>query len=60
MVFDDSGARNDWGWKHDYDIDHLVEFMLDYLTPLYESKKAVQQWNLWSFIVVPATTRGFM
>jgi threonine 3-dehydrogenase len=24
QVFDDSEARKDWGWKHDYDMDRLV------------------------------------
>ena len=24
QVFDDSEARNDWGWKHEYDLDKLV------------------------------------
>jgi len=25
QVFDDSEARKDWGWKHEYDLDKLVE-----------------------------------
>nr|CAD7441442.1 unnamed protein product [Timema bartmani] len=28
QVFDDSEARNDWGWKHQYDIDKLVQAMI--------------------------------
>lgn len=24
QIFDDSEARADWGWKHEYDIDKLV------------------------------------
>jgi threonine 3-dehydrogenase len=24
QVFDDSQARSDWGWKHEYDLDKLV------------------------------------
>lgn len=31
MNFDDSNARNDWGWKHDYDLPELVQTMLNYL-----------------------------
>lgn len=30
MNFDDSNARNDWGWKHDYDLPELVQTMLNY------------------------------
>jgi nucleoside-diphosphate-sugar epimerase len=25
---DDSVARNEWGWKHDYDLDKMTEDML--------------------------------
>jgi hypothetical protein len=35
MVFDDSGARGDWGWKHEYDIDALVKVMFKSLAPVY-------------------------
>ncbi|XP_065175543.1 L-threonine 3-dehydrogenase, mitochondrial-like [Sycon ciliatum] len=28
-VFDDSGARNDWGWNHEYDLSRLVRRMLE-------------------------------
>ncbi|KAM9421509.1 L-threonine dehydrogenase isoform 1-T2 [Salvelinus alpinus] len=31
MNFDDSNARNDWGWKHDYDLPELVQTMLNYI-----------------------------
>ncbi|XP_071807187.1 L-threonine 3-dehydrogenase, mitochondrial-like [Asterias amurensis] len=27
--FDDSGARNDWGWTHHYDLNALVRIMLE-------------------------------
>lgn len=30
MNFDDSNARKDWGWKHDYDLPELVQTMLNY------------------------------
>jgi len=29
QVFDDSEARNDWNWKPKYDLDKLVEFMVN-------------------------------
>lgn len=28
QVFDDSEARADWGWKHEYDMDKLVADIL--------------------------------
>ncbi|XP_071638837.1 L-threonine 3-dehydrogenase, mitochondrial [Temnothorax longispinosus] len=28
QVFDDSEARRDWGWKHKYDLQRLVELMV--------------------------------
>jgi len=28
--FDDSNARKDWGWKHDYDLPELVQTMLNF------------------------------
>jgi len=37
QVFDDSGARNDWNWSHNYDLDGLVDQMFKYLTPFYKS-----------------------
>lgn len=33
MVFDDSGARSDWNWKHEYDLGRLVKVMLQFLAP---------------------------
>lgn len=35
MVFDDSNARNHWGWSHDSDLDDLVNIMLNALRPIY-------------------------
>ncbi|GAB6033481.1 hypothetical protein CHUAL_013366 [Chamberlinius hualienensis] len=35
QVFDDSGARMDWGWKHHYDIDSMTKVMLDTLKRKY-------------------------
>lgn len=31
MNFDDSNARSDWGWKHDYDLPELVQTMLNFI-----------------------------
>ncbi|XP_046887356.1 L-threonine 3-dehydrogenase, mitochondrial-like, partial [Hypomesus transpacificus] len=33
MAFDDSAARRDWGWKHEYDLPELVQTMLTHITP---------------------------
>jgi len=35
MVFDDSGAREDWGWRNEYDLDALVKVMFQYLAPKF-------------------------
>ncbi|XP_077442968.1 L-threonine dehydrogenase isoform X1 [Stigmatopora argus] len=32
MNFDDSNAKRDWAWKHDYDLPELVQTMLNYLS----------------------------
>ncbi len=29
---DDTVARNDWGWQHEFDLDKLVEVMLKNLS----------------------------
>ncbi|MFM1898924.1 MAG: hypothetical protein RL577_1164 [Bacteroidota bacterium] len=34
-VIDDSRAREDWGWKPDYDLDRMTKDMLENLKPLY-------------------------
>lgn len=31
MIFDDSNARQDWGWKHDYHLADLVTTMFNFL-----------------------------
>jgi nucleoside-diphosphate-sugar epimerase len=33
MSIDDSEAKRDWGWKHDYDLQRMVADMLDKLSP---------------------------
>nr|AAH58860.1 L-threonine dehydrogenase [Mus musculus] len=30
MILDDSNARKDWGWKHDFDLPELVATMLNF------------------------------
>ena len=32
-VFDDSGARSDWGWSHDYDLAKLVRATVTGIDP---------------------------
>lgn len=32
-VFDDTAARQDWGWSHQYDLDSLCQIMIDNLRP---------------------------
>ena len=39
MVFDDNQARQDWGWKHDYDLEHLVDIMITNLRRIYKVEK---------------------
>lgn len=35
---DDSVARNDWGWQHEYDLEKLTADMLDNLQDRYKNK----------------------
>jgi len=35
MVFDDSNARRDWGWHHEYDTERLCKTMFEALVPVY-------------------------
>lgn len=39
-VIDDSRARTDWGWRHEYDLDALVADMLEKLPPLLDARAA--------------------
>lgn len=32
MALEDSAARRDWGWKHEYDLPDLVQTMLTHIT----------------------------
>lgn len=43
MNFDDSNARKDWGWKHDYDLPDLVQTMLNFLST--DSRMARANWG---------------
>jgi hypothetical protein len=36
---DDSAARSDWGWKHDYDLDLMTQDMLEYLSDHYKIQR---------------------
>ena len=38
QVFDDNQARIDWGWKHDYDLEHLVDIMITNLKRIYKTE----------------------
>ncbi|KAG7328425.1 hypothetical protein KOW79_008369 [Hemibagrus wyckioides] len=31
MNFDDSNARKDWGWKHEYELPELIQTMLNFI-----------------------------
>ena len=35
QVFDDSEARRDWNWRPDYDLDAMVDIMIDALKKQY-------------------------
>lgn len=39
QVFDDSEARADWGWQHEYDLDKLVEDMIQQVSQQYQNNK---------------------
>lgn len=39
MRFDDSRARADWGWHHEYDVERLCQVMFDALWPQYRPGK---------------------
>jgi len=38
QVFDDSNARNDWGWQHDFDLPKMCKEMFRLLSPGYGVK----------------------
>lgn len=37
QMFEDSNARKDWGWKHEYDLDRLCEVMIRNLQEQYNN-----------------------
>lgn len=39
QVFDDSEARADWGWRHEYDLDKLVADMVRQVSQQYKNNK---------------------
>ncbi|KAL4235924.1 hypothetical protein ACF0H5_004314 [Mactra antiquata] len=42
MKFDDSRARADWNWRHEYDVDRLCQVMFDALMPKYNTEQRSQ------------------
>lgn len=48
QVFDDTEARNDWGWSHKYDMHRLVETMIQDVSenflPKYQRLKEVNSY----------------
>ena len=42
QVFDDSKAKEDWGWTPQQDINDLVDIMIDALLPIYADKTTKQ------------------
>ncbi|WAR23292.1 TDH-like protein [Mya arenaria] len=38
MVFDDSNARRDWNWRHQYDTERLCQVMFEALVPKYRGR----------------------
>ena len=38
QVFDDSQARKDWGWKHECDLEQLVDIMITNLKRIYQKE----------------------
>jgi len=45
MKFDDSGARRDWGWKHDFNIKELVDIMIRVKTSMMDHAEIDQSSN---------------
>lgn len=42
VVFDDNNARQDWGWKHDYDLPDLVTTMFNFLSSVRSISRVAQ------------------
>jgi len=40
QVFDDSAARQDWGWSHQYDLQATCQIMIDALRTAYDAPAA--------------------
>jgi nucleoside-diphosphate-sugar epimerase len=37
QIIDDTAARNEWGWTNDYDLDKMVQSMVEVLTEKYKN-----------------------
>lgn len=46
VALEDSAARRDWGWKHEYDLPELVQAMLTHIT--VGNQLAQAYWACWS------------
>lgn len=42
QVFDDSRARRDWAWQHEYDLDKMCKIMFSVLKPKYENGNSTE------------------
>lgn len=62
-VFDDSEARSDWGWRHDYNLEAMVDIMFQnlrrqhqmaetrwFLSRLARTPKHVHMYNVYKFL----------
>lgn len=38
--FDDSNARREWGWKHEYDLELMCQTMIEALAPKHTEKRS--------------------
>lgn len=47
QVLEDSNARKDWAWRHEYDLNAMTAAMLEALAPTGKVT-AVVQWTLWN------------
>ena len=54
MALEDSAARRDWGWKHEYDLSELVQAMLTHIT----AGNQLAQAN-WAVCSIFAATQSF-
>lgn len=50
QVLEDSNARNDWAWRHEYDLNAMTAAMLEALAPTGKVT-AVVQWIPWNNVI---------